>query len=604
MRLALPILNRLWKRSKPKSKKQMDTPVYKSLKLGRVVEYETIFPNSQRPDISACMRGFSREHLIGGLIVNLINKLVNKPFYNPNYHGGQEDIDVLRFYLSGANVDVIRHSIIALQETAYRENRAIQSFLGATEETALCLLREIMAMEGEGGQKPIREIEQDYYKALLVANSLTINKGYGEIPYQTDDIELYLASCFLTQFGSADFIYNNKHLLLLTQTVKCIRFFEYAVRDEMLNPLVDDFCHYYGITNWWLYPKAFWSVYAITDGKAGIINMENLVFEEAVQYLAVINKSSIPCYAVVSKEQNVDYTAFRAKPLLKLADSEFVVFNIQFIIERIYTGLYFDFRTFAENRGVSRSDFKRHFSTDFSEHTLFCDALKQSMKNHFEVLMTEDDCKKADVSKDADQASPPDFYARKGDVVLLFENKDILLSQDTKEAGTVSAYIDFLRTRLYQNEKGKPKGVVQLLNLVGKIRSGEFQKRWDSECPTDAVVYPVLIVPEAKFTMFGVKNFLQRWQKESEVSNENVRPVALADIGTICLYQHEFAKKGILSYLDEYYEQSDFKQLDKSRSMDDVPNAMMSFTDYLCHNHNDTLSLFGEEWEKYLRMGE
>ena len=104
--------------------------------------------------------------------------------------------------------------------------------------------------------------------------------------------------------------------------------------------------------------------------------------------------------------------------------------------------------------------------------------------------------------------------------------------------------------------------------------------------------------------MFGVKNFLQRWQKESKVSNENVRPVALADIGTICLYQHEFAKKGILSYLDEYYEQSDFKQLDKSRSLDDVPNAMMSFTDYLCHNHNDTLFLFGEEWEKYIRKGE
>lgn len=582
----------------------MENPVYKSLKLGRVVEYETIFPNSQRPDISDCMRGVGREHLIGGLIVNLINKLVNKPFYNPNYRGGQKDIDALRFYLSGANVDVIRHSIIALQETAYRENRAIQSFLGATEETALCLLREIMAMEGDGDQKPIRDTEQDYYKALLVANSLTINKGQGEIPYQTDDIELYLASCFLTQFGSADFIYSNRHLLLLTQTVKCIRFFEYAVKDEMLSPLVDDFCHYYGITNWWMYPKAFWSVYLMTNGKASVINMEGLSFKEAAQYLAVIDKSSISCDAVVLKEQNVDYTAFRAKPLLKLSDSEFVAFNLQFIIERIYSGLYFDFRTFAENRGINRSDFKRHFSTDFSEHTLFCDALKQSMKNNFDVLMTEYDCKKADVSKDAEQASPPDFYARKGNLVVLFENKDILFSQDTKEAGTVSAYINFLRTRFYQNEKGKAKGVVQLLNLVGKIRSGEFQKRWDSECPTDAIVYPVLVVPEAKFTMFGVKNFLQSWQKESEVSNENVKPVALADIGTICLYQHEFAKNGILSYLDEYYEQSDFKQLDKSRNMDDVSNAMMSFTDYLCHTHNDTLSVFGEEWEKYIRMGE
>ena len=250
---------------------------------------------------------------------------------------------------------------------------------------------------------------------------------------------------------------------------------------------------------------------------------------------------------------------------------------------------------------MSRSDFKRVYSTSFSEHVLFCDALKVALVNHFDILMTEEECLAADGSKDAKNAAPPDFYARKGNVVLIFENKDILISRELKEGGTIPQYIDFIRTRLYENEEGSPKGVMQLMNHVKKIRSGEFQRRWDEACPQDAVVYPILVVPEPKYTYQGIKNLLQRWQKESGISMDNVKPIAYTDIGTLCLYQHEFKNKGILPYLDEYYYQSDFARLEKSRMFDDIPNAMMSFTDCLIHTHNDTLSTFGDEWVEYIK---
>ena len=579
-------------------------PVYTALNIGRIVEFRTIFPFCAMPKISKCLRGFNRDQMFGGFLANLVNKVVNRPFYNPDYRGDEKDIDTLRFFLSGENAGLIKKSIGILYKTAQRDCLPVGNFIGATEESALYLAREIMATDNRKENRSKAKIEREYLKALLAANTITLQKGGSKKRRKEDDKEMYLAETFVSQFGSADFLYSNKNLLMVTQTIKCMRFFEFALQDTVLKPLVKDFCDYYGIKNWWSYPKAIWSVYGMAGGKAGIVNVSRIAMKEAAQYSSVIEKLSIPSLSIIPKSENVDYTAFRAKPLIKIKDDEYVVFNFQLVIERIYSGLYFDFRQLAEDKGIERSEFKRHFSTCFSEQRLFCGAMKEALKNHFDVIMTDEECLKYDKSKDATNTSRPDFYARKENVVLLFENKDILLAQGTKEYGNLEQLIDFFKTRLYKNAKGKPEGVSQLMNLVEKIRSGEFQKRWDADCPKDAVIYPVLVVPEAKFTLQGVKNLLQRWQLETSVSMHNVKPVALVDIGTVCLYQNDFAKNGILSYLDDYFEQSDFKRFEMSNELNIIPNVLMSFTDYLCHTSNNTLSKFAEEWEEYIRKGE
>lgn len=542
--------------------------------------------------------------MFGGLLSNLANKVVNRPFYNPNYRGKEKDIDALRFFLSGENIELIKKSIDSLYQIAQKERQDISHYLGATEESALYLAREIMAMQDADEYRSRGKVEKEFLKALLAANTITLQKGRSKRKRDTDDIEMYLAETFVSQFGSVDFLYSNRQLLITSQTAKCIRFFEYATKDPFLRPLVQDFCNYYGIKEWWIYPKAFWSVFGMTRGKAGIVKVGNIAMKEVAQYISVIDKSSIPCSKIIPKKENVDYTAFRAKPLVKIAEDEYVVFNFQLLIERIYSGLYFDFRMFAGARGIDKSEFKRHFSTLFSEQSLFCGVLKEALKNHLDVLMTDEDCLNHDKSKDARNVSKPDFYARKGKVVLLFENKDILFAQETKEYGSLEQLVSFIKTRLYKNEKGKPEGVLQLMNLVSKIRSGEFQKRWDEDCPRDAVVYPVLVVPEVKFTMHGVKNLLQRWQKEAGIAMDNVKPVAFMDLGTLCLFQHEFADNNIVSYLEDYYKQSDFSYFEKSHDYNDVPNVMMSFSDYLCHTHNSTLSKFGDEWAEYIKRDE
>ena len=44
------------------------------------------------PKISKCLRGFNRDQLFGGFLANLVNKVVNRPFYNPDYRGDEKDV--------------------------------------------------------------------------------------------------------------------------------------------------------------------------------------------------------------------------------------------------------------------------------------------------------------------------------------------------------------------------------------------------------------------------------------------------------------------------------------------------------------------------------
>ena len=92
--------------------------------------------------------------MFGGLLSNLVNKVVNKPFYNPNYRGEEKDIDALRFFLSGENIDLVKRCIDSLYQIAQKERKDFSYYLGATEESALYLAREIMAAEDTDDSSP------------------------------------------------------------------------------------------------------------------------------------------------------------------------------------------------------------------------------------------------------------------------------------------------------------------------------------------------------------------------------------------------------------------------------------------------------------------
>ena len=166
---------------------------------------------------------------------------------------------------------------------------------------------------------------------------------------------------------------------------------------------------------------AIWELECIFNSHIGEIDFDKCNMPDNNITYRVAIESSLDVNDFVSKKENRDYTKFRLRPLIRMDETRFFLFNHNLWIEHIYNSLYFDFRVIAENvLGYKGQDFNRLYTTDFSEGCLFTQTLKDIFISQSEINLSENDCVKIDKSKDAKSCGAPDFYVRYDNVVFLF----------------------------------------------------------------------------------------------------------------------------------------------------------------------------------------
>ena len=79
------------------------------------------------------------------LVSNMAEKLVNRPFYNPYYGSGREDIDTLRFFFSQDNAKYINEVLLRFNKLVNCAKKQPHSYLAASEDSLLYLMRDIFA---------------------------------------------------------------------------------------------------------------------------------------------------------------------------------------------------------------------------------------------------------------------------------------------------------------------------------------------------------------------------------------------------------------------------------------------------------------------------
>ena len=145
-------------------------------------------------------------------------------------------------------------------------------------------------------------------------------------------------------------------------------------------------------------------------------------------------------------------------------------------------------------------------------------------------------------------------------------------------------------------------GVGQLLRQIKRIKEHNFV--WDKECPQDSRIYPVVILADYRQTASGLKNLLDIWMREEtakeNVSLDNVGPVVLMDLATLMVYAENFRKDGFITYFDDYYSKSKFKEKG-IMGEDALTNATMSFSDYINHQPCYGMKKWSEEFLECLK---
>ena len=583
--------------------------VYTQGKLVGVVSFKQIFPNVEMPALENLLNGLSRVWAVR-LISNIHNKLVGKPFYNPEYKGEKtSQIDVPRFFFGPDNEKVL-YDVISRYNVYLTEERmdgALPMVCAAGDETPLIMLKYIMAMPESQASDDIPYLEKSLFVAFKVANGITMNREFGDSPYkQISDLELNIASLLMTRYAYNDFtnIKSDLDNQMRNQLSRTVSFFKFVSKHPLLKDLYEEFLREYKLQSWGNYLKTYWSLQVLANYNTGFVNFKILEDKDNLLSEPVVEKDSIDIHQIIPLSENVDYVAFREKPFIKIAPHEYAIIDVSFLINRMYDGLYFSFNKLWQNKHPdNKNEFNRIFTTEFSEETVLVNNLKDVANTQRWFSLTDKECK--DLISEHKIPSPPDFYIRDGKNIILFECKDVKIRKDIKENGTIELLLKEINKGFvgYEDEKKKwkYKGVGQLVRNAKRIQDGNF--RWDPEVDSESKIFLVLVVADPKQVAPGWKNYLNRKMQEEcvrqNVNMSRIYPLILTDLGTIALYKHNFKGKGLIQYFNQYFQKTKFdakvlSSLSDEDKMTAIMNQTMSFSSYM----NGEKIMNGEEFGK------
>ena len=568
-------------------------PVFTSGKMVGIVGFKQLYPDTEMPKLKELLKGLPRIWAIR-LVSNMQNKLVGKPFYNPSFQGEETtQIDVPRFFFGPQNKEWTYDTIERYKAYVAFEKQAKQQPMecAAGSETPLLLLKHIMSLPESKSAGDIAILERNLYTAFMVANEKTMNREQGKPPYKPEeDLEMYLAGLLMSRYAYNDFTDQKRELddLLRNQVSRTERFFNFVSQHPQLVDIYDSFLKGYGLTSWSDYLRTYLSIQALARYKTGVVNFEKLEDVDGLLTEQIVERDSIDIHQIIALTDNVDYVAFREKPFIKIRAHEYAVIDVSFMIYRMFDGLYFIFNDLWKKCNPDNPNgFNRLFATEFSEETVLVDALKGVADANGWLSLTDKECKQLVPEKRL--SSPPDFYIRDGEDIILFECKDVKIRKEIKAEGTTEQLLELVDQDFvgYQDDRGKwrYKGVGQLVRNAKRIQDGKFD--WDKEADKNSRLFLVLVLADARQVAAGWKNYLNRRMFEEcvrqKVDVSRVCPLILTDLGTLVLYKYNFIKNGFLRYFVDYYNKTVFnpRKIESGDKMTNIMNQTLSFSGYM-----------------------
>lgn len=283
------------------------------------------------------------------------------------------------------------------------------------------------------------------------------------------------------------------------QIFKAIQLFNFLEKDEKLSQYLPLFYNEFRVKDWrqYLFHLIDTFVGMFKDGNKSVIltKQDDIIVD-------FLNQISIDT-DIFSKK--VDYISLREKPVFKLAENKFLVYNYSFFIDKLFNSIQFDFSIILKANGVVSGlpDFKtRYISKAFSEETLFYGLVKYLIGKRKKVVSYNgiEWFKKLGFEG-------PDYYVRCGNKTFILEFKDLIFKAEIKYSHDFESIKKELETKLVANKNDKQKGVTQLANWINDLIN-EIYKIDDSPYSSENKFYPILVLTDETFNSFGINYYL------------------------------------------------------------------------------------------------
>jgi hypothetical protein len=194
--------------------------------------------------------------------------------------------------------------------------------------------------------------------------------------------------------------------------------------------------------------------------------------------------------------ESSNFKGLRNKPILKLNNGQYLIFNWNFIIDKFRQGLLFDFYNMSGLKadGVRFEDYKSIFGKEYSEKELFVYTLN-SLYSHDESIISRWD--------DGNGNWNFDYYLRIENKIILFEFKDILMGDDIKQS-TGETIEKYFNENFIETANGKPKGITQLINQIIEINDNpNYVENYDDYGlkKENLIIFPVIVYTDNSFSI-------------------------------------------------------------------------------------------------------
>lgn len=339
----------------------------------------------------------------------------------------------------------------------------------------------------------------------------------------------------------------------LVQSIKAIYFFQFA--EEHIPEMLDKYLDTYGVDTWREYLIALLPIadHALQRNKEGLgylnIDESKPNYEVAKKFLTMLSLGGAQI-----ENSEADFILLRSKPLLQINPNRFLVIDNLLIYNKIYNSLYFEFnKLLADDKELfKKGDFKGFLNSNFSEDYLAKSVLDIVFKNDkfFKISGSEI---KAKFGKKF--FAEPDYYARNGDEVFIFELKDTYVKGEVKQGFNTGNLMTELKLKLWVKEyekdgkpKTSPKAVQQLINNIKKVIENTLP--FDTDLGNKKLtIFPVLLHIDQSLSTPGISEIVQNWFW-LELINEpiivntkervHVMPLTMIDLDTLILMQDEY----------------------------------------------------------------
>lgn len=559
------------------------------MKLQRVIQYSDLYPEQagSLPDVRKLIKGLSRNNLCT-ITANMVQRIVGKPFFDNNLDPRLDEYDYVRFFLSDRDPaflrDIMNRYTFARRALPTTYNGG---FIATSKAAVMSFQRLFFSEQPDKNQDDSTQVEQDFFKALLLVNESVYGVIYDESKHVNEPSDLRLAHLYLAySYANEDVESDDLSDLFRRQLTKSLSLFSFLFKskDSRVKRLRKEFLAHFHIGNWSEYIIPHIMTLHYLDRKSGLLVIPGRSKSGRVAR-RVIQESCIDKEAIISIKDNPDYMVFRGKPYIRLKKHHYAITNHAFVIEHLFNSVYFELKHYRKDAGfINDDEFRQFYTTEFSQKYMFESFVRLCLPASVSVALSGSQCDEqlSEAKKrgrNVDGIVPPDFYLKVPEGCVVFEYKDALTSARVKESRDAEKLFAEIHEKFFENARGRHKGITQLLDSVMAIQKRTF---FFDNLPDDVVIYPVLVIDNPVYSMRGMHTILEYMMREEcqkrKLRVDNIKPLILMDVATLKLYSNYLNSHGLIATFEDYY--SHISNTENSAAPDPF-ESLLSFTEFM-----------------------